>query len=332
MKRSALSVLAPVLVYLVASASTVIVVGLRVDRNMLESCDHNGLAAGVRLYVGAGVCAGAVWFIGALLATRFRLGTPRGWGLLALLLEGLTRPVLAYVPESALHYILMEFTSAFVALGVALSAVAWCSLAFLLGAYVGIYLSFLKRHDVDAPGYAMARARRAIMGIVAPLVFVTAGVCILGYGNPQWHRMIYLFQARVWTGRIPEMPKYYTGVWRRWARDDGELLREAEYKYGVLNGMERRWDNGKLWKEAEYEDGVTVMVRWWNDDGTPSEEREHYEYDWEPVVARWWTDDGRLFSPTASHWRARYDTFLMALRRCDSRASMLRHRWYSAVS
>jgi hypothetical protein len=30
-------------------------------------------------------------------------------------------------------------------------------------------------------------------------------------------------------------------------------------------------------------------------------------------------------SPTASHWRARYDTFLRALRRCDSRASMLRH-------
>jgi hypothetical protein len=123
--------------------------------------------------------------------------------------------------------------------------------------------------------------RRIGLGLTSMIIFVTLFVTILRFGNPQWCRVIYVFQAYV-------SPKYeygisppprYTGTWITWypngrkryednyidgKRDgiwiswhgDGNKAEESHYKDDRLDGRRVCWDNkGNVVAVEYYENG-----------------------------------------------------------------------------
>jgi len=139
MKRRMTQMLAQVLTFMAATVVAALVVISRTG-HVVTYDRGNVLLAVLWLYVGAGLAAGAVWFIGALWASLSCVGTPRSWGLVALLLNGLARLVSAYMPASSTQYILGETDASSIALGIVLSIVIYNALAAYLGAYVGVFL------------------------------------------------------------------------------------------------------------------------------------------------------------------------------------------------
>lgn len=80
-----------------------------------------------------------------------------------------------------------------------------------------------------------------LLGLLCPL----AVYIFLIYGNPQWHRQIYLYQLRSllrkgnvatqMTWRLPT-PEGYDGVWLDWY-PDGQLAQKDTFKCGKLTGF-----------------------------------------------------------------------------------------------
>ena len=103
-------------------------------------------------------------------------------------------------------------------------------------------------------------------------------VCLVGIawigclflGDPQWHKSIYLFRARIWPacgeGGVP-IPQGYTGTWVCWLKNG----RTGTYsiKCGRRDGeFEVRYMDGRLLKQGYYEDGrIDGILRWWHDNG-----------------------------------------------------------------
>lgn len=92
---------------------------------------------------------------------------------------------------------------------------------------------------------ARRRLRIFLAAVVAiPLIILAT----LRFGNPQWHRLIYMFQSYVWivgdfenaddfdpTMTFMKPPQGYTGTWRQWS-SKGRLLTEVAYVDGMQNG------------------------------------------------------------------------------------------------
>ena len=59
-----------------------------------------------------------------------------------------------------------------------------------------------------------------------------------------------------------------SGMKREWAGPDKELLYEGQFRGGVLHGRKRRWtDDGTLVEDGEYEYGIPLWEKMWDEDG-----------------------------------------------------------------
>ncbi|MGQ9652425.1 MAG: toxin-antitoxin system YwqK family antitoxin [Phycisphaerae bacterium] len=62
-----------------------------------------------------------------------------------------------------------------------------------------------------------------------------ATVGVLAFGDPQWGYLVYRFQADVYPGREPPVPRGFTGVWRTWWRC-GALKEKMDVVNGIRHG------------------------------------------------------------------------------------------------
>jgi hypothetical protein len=63
-------------------------------------------------------------------------------------------------------------------------------------------------------------------------------LCLLRFGNPQWHSRIYVFQAYHWPGHgggLMQIPAGFSGTWRDWYADR-TLRFEAVFVHGRICG------------------------------------------------------------------------------------------------
>lgn len=93
---------------------------------------------------------------------------------------------------------------------------------------------------------------------------------LLSFGNPQWHRWVFMYQVFVihdhsdrflvpakqdWlalcSGDAPEaLPSRYTGVWKVW-NEDGEIHRYTTYRNGMMHGLDYGWSgSGTFWADS----------------------------------------------------------------------------------
>lgn len=116
--------------------------------------------------------------------------------------------------------------------------------------------------------------RRAVrVALSAGLGVASIAWCVLHYGNPQWHRCIYMYQCHWMPAERPRTlvdhasstarplaaflrrPAGYTGVWNMWDRQ-GTLRRATSYIDGSRHGVSRTYDAlGRLEFEAHYDGG-----------------------------------------------------------------------------
>jgi len=127
--------------------------------------------------------------------------------------------------------------------------------------------------------------RRCTLGILLAVAgLALSSLLVLQYGNPQWHRYIYL-----WQDLCPEgcnRPPGYSGMWTSWFLD-GER-RETWFRAGVPQGTDVYWyANGLPAFRAEVVDGVQQgPFTAWHDNGRLS-------------LACWY-DDGAMNGPVIS--------------------------------
>jgi len=78
---------------------------------------------------------------------------------------------------------------------------------------------------------------------------------LLRFGDPQWSRWVYMFQAYVHPGEPPPPPRGYTGPWRGWHRNGG-LAVQMGYRNGESHGQTVSWTDGGVRRlECYYVDG-----------------------------------------------------------------------------
>jgi len=97
-----------------------------------------------------------------------------------------------------------------------------------------------------------------LLGITLTLIAV---FCVLAFGNPQWHKQVYLFQANGYYlsdfKRIPA-PKNYSGVWRDWNQKRVFFLYRT-FQNGLMHGELKRYDDkGVLIYKANYHSGKQI--------------------------------------------------------------------------
>lgn len=134
--------------------------------------------------------------------------------------------------------------------------------------------------------------RRRLWTCVVSLMLLLAVWGVLHFGNSQWSRFVYIYQAYL-SGRIIswEPPDNYTGTWRTWFRN-GRKCTEAEYKDGKYHGEVTWWhsngqvsqkmtvrnrkvdgmvscwqSNGQKWGEILWKNGEVVRDICWHDNG-----------------------------------------------------------------
>lgn len=97
-----------------------------------------------------------------------------------------------------------------------------------------------------------------IIGIVF-LVFVLVMLGALRFGNTQWNRWIYIFQAYVtpgYGGGLIKPPVDYSGLWTQWHKN-GQKLFEGDFKFGERDGKWTWWHpNGQKKGEVNYRNAV----------------------------------------------------------------------------
>jgi len=95
----------------------------------------------------------------------------------------------------------------------------------------------------------------ALGGVVAVLVL---GLVVLRFGNPQWSKYIYIFQAYVSPATeevANRLSTDYTGRAFFWYRDGTKYV-EMTYKGGQMHGKYREWcKDGTVWLEGYFKHG-----------------------------------------------------------------------------
>jgi len=54
-------------------------------------------------------------------------------------------------------------------------------------------------------------------------IIIILPLFLLGFGNPQWHEYVYIFQCYYWPwkkDRWIEPPERFTGIWKSWYKND----------------------------------------------------------------------------------------------------------------
>ena len=104
---------------------------------------------------------------------------------------------------------------------------------------------------------AGCRWRRAFCALCV-LCIVTLLLAL--FGNPQWHRFIYVFQEHYATNILgdwvrPKVGSSYTGIWYSWHKD-GRLREMTFYRGGVEDGASLTFDDsGQVTDYRNYKQG-----------------------------------------------------------------------------
>lgn len=119
--------------------------------------------------------------------------------------------------------------------------------------------------------------RRLFYGLGA-LVFLTGvALAVLRFGNPQWHRWLYQYQAYVSPGHccpdcgIPP-PEGFSGTYHRWGYH-GEVMEETEYDAGQRHGR---------------------SFHVWSSLGSPGSTENYWVHGRQEGCERCWDDSGEL--------------------------------------
>ena len=115
--------------------------------------------------------------------------------------------------------------------------------------------------------------RRWAIVPAAVIVFL----CLLRFGNPQWNRLIFMFQAYLYPGNLEKViipPPGYTGTWRVWSQT-GKLVNEWEFVDGKDPGgmtILRHTDGSKA-QQGVFRNGIPEgLHRWWDEHGRQNAE------------------------------------------------------------
>ena len=92
------------------------------------------------------------------------------------------------------------------------------------------------------------------------ILLIVLTFCLLQFGNPQWHKSIFIFQAYYFNGEYeiayPGVPEDFDGVWREWF-EDGTSFAQVNYVKGVKHGMRKFfYENGQLYFIDDYHNGL----------------------------------------------------------------------------
>lgn len=123
-------------------------------------------------------------------------------------------------------------------------------------------------------------------------ILITVGglFCLLAFGNPQWNKYVYLFQAYLFSS-LPSRPHNYSGQWIGWF-GDGNVWKIGSFHNGKPHGEHIKYhSNGNVAEKCNYKiDGVT--------------EFENYTFNGELVRKYVIDKDGQIFSEVRTpHYR-----------------------------
>lgn len=130
------------------------------------------------------------------------------------------------------------------------------------------------------------------------VVFLGSIILLLRYGNPQWSRYIFMFQAYVYPADNSLFLNYESnpnGVTRAWDKC-GRLCYEERRVDNKLNGIQRQWHLGVLVSEEQYDMGELHGVSsYWYSNGQ-KESVKIYEHG--NPVGKWieWDKNGSMTS------------------------------------
>ncbi len=127
------------------------------------------------------------------------------------------------------------------------------------------------------------RSSWPVMVLRAVPAVVLVGFLVFRYGNPQWHRYIYILRVHILPpkykgnpARLGLIPSDFTGVWVNWDRQ-GNKRAETEYRGGAKHGKAIRYrvDGSVSWKGNYELDRLHGKVTkwWWWSPGMKSTER-----------------------------------------------------------
>lgn len=107
--------------------------------------------------------------------------------------------------------------------------------------------------------------------ILATLILVI--ISLLVFGNTQWNKYIYIFQAYVYPTYLDgyiNPPANFSGTWVMWDKHGNKIV-EREFLNGKQHGMETAWENGKKLYIHHYRndkfDGIWI---YWDKNGQVS--------------------------------------------------------------
>lgn len=100
--------------------------------------------------------------------------------------------------------------------------------------------------------------RMAVTTLGVTLLCACAAMVVLRFGNPQWHKQIFIFQCYRWPGSEPRPYQYprFNGMWRAW-HENGQLSYTQPIQGGQLwTGPECFWDaTGRVIRRREWREG-----------------------------------------------------------------------------
>jgi len=138
------------------------------------------------------------------------------------------------------------------------------------------------------------------LGVITITIFLILGsLGLLAFGNTQWSRWVYIFQAYHWPktelGYINK-PENFTGRWRDWRRN-GQIEFEAYFELGMKNGEEIIWfENGQKKSECNYIDGkLNGIFILWHENGQKESEVQYIKDDQNGKKTAWF-ENGKKYS------------------------------------
>lgn len=132
-----------------------------------------------------------------------------------------------------------------------------------------------------------------------PVALIVAVLGVLRFGNPQWHKYVYMCRAYWWyswpaeqdehSNRYLFVPDNFDGTWKTWNRD-GSIRHEWNYKEGNKHGTcVWLYATGRKAHKKNYKDGFLHGTRTdWHPNGQKKSEGEYVKGQEEGTHTNWW--------------------------------------------
>lgn len=139
--------------------------------------------------------------------------------------------------------------------------------------------------------------RKWLLFCATAILLLVAALLLLRFGNTQWNKNVYMFQAYVWPKHDDGMicpPDDYTGVWVGWHSNRQQWV-EMEYRNGKDHGKYVDWHpNGQKRSSGVHIDGEPhgAFAAW-----HPNGQKAHEcQYDNGKLVGAWtsWDEQGNV--------------------------------------